>query len=223
MCNGSFKESLEQQIELPDDDADIFGRVLEYMYRGVFDGFETPTQNVKVAMLADLYILAEKYQLSGLKKLLIPPLATILDDASEAECIECFFHAARKIYENTPDSEVLFPDSFKETMTKMLSYSDRAPCMEAQIKLTIYGGGKLAQDAFDAYYTHIDNAHTTANKLMDAYEENAKAQLRNQVDIIQTKHDALAIKAQTFNSAITTFEAHHSALHPHCNEPLFGY
>ena len=168
MCNGSFKEGVEQQIELPDDDAHIFGRVLEYMYCGVFDKFETPTPNVKVLVLADLYILAEKYQLSGLKELLIPPMATILDNASDAECIENFFHAARKIYENTPDSEALFPDSFKRTVTKMLGYPAQYPYMEMHIKRCILDGGKLAQDTFDANCVHLGSTkHEIHNKTCD--------------------------------------------------------
>lgn len=149
MCNGSFKESVEYRIELPDDDANVFECMLEYMYRGVLHGVETQTQSVRAAMMADLYILAEKYQLSDLKELLIPPLASILDNA-DAERIECFFHATRKIYENTPDSEVLFPASYKKKVAQMLSYRNKYPYLESHIKRFIFDGGKLAQDTFDA-------------------------------------------------------------------------
>lgn len=149
MCNGSFKESVENQIELPDDDANVFECMLEYMYRGALHGVETPTQSVRAAMMADLYILAEKYQLSGLKELLIPPLASILDNA-DATHIECFFHAARKIYENTPDSEVLFPASYKKEVAQMLGYRNQYVYIESHIKRFLFDGGKLAQDTFDA-------------------------------------------------------------------------
>lgn len=59
MCNGLFRESVEQQIELADDDAKAFGYMLEYMYCGVLHGFGTFKQDIDVAMLADVYILAE--------------------------------------------------------------------------------------------------------------------------------------------------------------------
>lgn len=156
MCNGSFKENVEKQIELPDDDENIFECMLEYMYRGVFHGVETPTQSVRAAMMADLYIMAEKYQLSGLKELLIPPLASILDDTSNSECIEGFFHAACKIYENTPDSEVLFPDSYKKRVAQILGDRNQNPYIESHIKRCIFDGGKLAQDTFDASLSSKD-------------------------------------------------------------------
>ena len=156
MCNGPFKEGVEQQIELPEDDANVFGRVLEYMYCDAFGGFNTPTQNIKVAILADVYIMLEKYQLLRLKELLIP---TIFDDARDAERIEYFFGAARKIYENTPDSEALFPDYFKRTVTQTLARRDQQSYMEANIKHCIFEGGKLAQDAFDAYCIHVSTKH----------------------------------------------------------------
>lgn len=67
MCNGSFKGSMEREIELPDDDATVFGCMLECMYSGIFRGGEGSSRDVKAAMLADLYILAAKYQLEDLK------------------------------------------------------------------------------------------------------------------------------------------------------------
>ena len=216
MCNGSFKEGVEQQIELPDDDANIFGCMLEYMYRGVFHDFETPTPDVRAAMLADLYILAEKYQLKGLKKLLITPLATIFDGDSNDECIGCFFDAARTIYENTPDSEVLFPKCFKKKVMQMLGYRNQLPCMEAQVKLCISAGDKLARDTFDACCTHTSTTHDTDNRLAEERAALDKGRLQKQRHLIQAKHDALEAKIGLLNSRISSFREYHGRHHLDC-------
>lgn len=84
MCNGASKESLEQLIELPDDEADGFGCMLECMYiHAVSHRGEAANLDVKADMLADAYVLAEKYQLNDLKKLLFNALEAILDGRLE--------------------------------------------------------------------------------------------------------------------------------------------
>ena len=165
MCNGLFRESVERQIELPDDDAKVFGYMLKYMYCGVLHGFETCKQDIDVAMLADVYILAEKYQLKNLKELLITKMAAFVDAAGTKECTGCvggFFDAAVKIYQGTPDSEVLFPNFFKTGVIQLLG--DELPGVEAHVKRCIIDGGKFAQDAFDAYCTHTSTKYKIKNE-----------------------------------------------------------
>lgn len=60
-------------------------------------------------------------------------------------------NATRKIYERTLDLEVLFPWPCTNTVTQTLEYGDHIPCLKVQIKCYIPGGGKSAEDAFNAY------------------------------------------------------------------------
>ena len=193
MCNGSFKESAEQHIELPDDDANVFGCMLEYLYSGVVHGFETPSQGSDAAVLADVYILAEKYQLNKLKELLITPMAVFLDSV-EKECAGCFFDAALKIYHNTPDSDLIFQDFFKISVTQLLD--DKVPGMEAHIKRCISDGGKLALDTFDAYYKHMSTKHEVEERVAEERAETKIALLREDFRNEQAKHQTEKMAAQ---------------------------
>ncbi|MCJ1429969.1 hypothetical protein MMC29_007884, partial [Sticta canariensis] len=191
MCSGTFKESVEKQIDLPDDDAIAFGCVLEFMYLGVFHGDEKPDRVTKAALLADVYILADKYQLEDLKDLLICPLGAILETASEDECLECFFDAARKIYENNPDSDFLFPRFFKQTVTHMLNHSDQVPHLETHIRRCIYEGGKLAQDTFDAYYEDMTINHEIDKAVLENQATIELGELQRLHRTLRFKHDIL--------------------------------
>lgn len=213
MCNGSFKGSMEREIELPDDDATVFGCMLECMYSGIFRGGEGSSRDVKAAMLADLYILAAKYQMEDLKKLLIIELAAILDDASDAEYIECFFDAARKIYEFIPDSDVLFPELFKRSMTQLLGDIDGNPWLVAQFKRLISDGGKLALDSFDAYFINM----STNNAVAKERAATTQAQLQRQYRSLQLKHDALKLRISVMSSKISSVKDSHTVYHRNCN------
>lgn len=212
MCHGLFKESMEREIELPDDDATVFGCMLECMYIGFFRGGEASSRDVKAGMLADLYILAEKNQLGDLKKLLIPELAAILDDASEAEYIECFFEAARKIYEFIPDSDVLFPDLFKQSVTRLLGDVDGNPWLVAQFKRLISGGGKLALDTFNAYFIIM----STNNAMAEERAATTQAQLQRQYRSLQVKHDALESRISVMSSKLSSVHDSHTVYHRKC-------
>ncbi|MCJ1262624.1 hypothetical protein MMC22_002494 [Lobaria immixta] len=216
MCNGSFREGLKHHIELPDDDIHVFGYMLEYLYRGVFRGFETPNQDLKTVMLADLYIMAEKYQLQGLKTLLVTPLEALFDCPGKAEGIVCFFDAARKIYENIPDSEALFPDCFKKTVMYIVRFRDEQPYIEEQIKLCISDGGKLARDAFDAYSMQIHNEHKIHDSGVKRKSAALGVQLYTLSRDLMAKKDALELKVCVLSATNSSITGYHGIHHGDC-------
>lgn len=202
MCNGSFKEGVEREIELPDDNADAFECLIEYLCRGISDSGETANRHVKAGVLANVYIMAEKYQLDDLKSVVIASLVAIFDNATGSKGINRFFDAARKIYENTPDSESLFPDCFKQRVTQIAAYGDQFPYLVAQVKCCISHGGKLAQDTFDAYILHAATA---------------QARLQRQHCSLQLKHDTVKLRLEVLSSKVSTVKASHRVYHGKCH------
>lgn len=216
MCSGTFKESVEKQISLPDDDAIAFGCMLEFMYFGVFHGDETLDRVAKAALLADVYNMAEKYQLEDLKDLLICPLGAILETASEDECLECFFDAVRKIYGNNPDSDVLFPRFFKQAVTQMLCYRDQVPHLETHIRRCIYEGGRLAQDTFDAFCMDMSTNHELDQAVWENQAGIELAELQRQHRTLKLKHDILEVRGDTMSSILSSVKQSHQVYHRKC-------
>ena len=69
MCHHSFKESKTHQIDLPEDDPEVFSLILKYLYAGNFAGYDglldddslDIDRDVRALRLADVFLLAEKY------------------------------------------------------------------------------------------------------------------------------------------------------------------
>ena len=216
MCNGTFKESVEKQIDLPEDDAVAFGCVLEFMYLGVVHGYEAPDRAAQVAVLADVYILADKYQLEDLKEFIICPLGALLESANEDGCLECFFDAASKIYENNPDSDVLFPDFFRKAVAHLLGQSDQIPHLEAHIRRCICEGGRLAQDTFDTFCLDMATDHELDKAVLEQQAAIELAELQRQHRTLKYKHDILEVKGDIMSSILSSVKQSHRVYHPKC-------
>lgn len=75
MTTSSFSEGLAKQITLPEDDADNFGRIIEHLYGNNDAAFTVDLLDLNGAeKLADMYGLAEKYQLPAFQDLIIRKL-----------------------------------------------------------------------------------------------------------------------------------------------------
>lgn len=75
MTTSSFSEGVSKQITLPESDADSFGRIIEHLYCNNDAAFAVDLLDLdRAEKLADMYGLAEKYQLPGLQKLVIHKL-----------------------------------------------------------------------------------------------------------------------------------------------------
>lgn len=118
MTNGSFSESVTKEIVLPEDDADSFGRIIEHLYGNNDAAFEINLPDLEGAeKLADMYGLAEKYQLRGLQSRIVQKLKQL--DLLKEDCMT-FFHIAQKICENTRDSDKIFERYFADQAVKHL-------------------------------------------------------------------------------------------------------
>ena len=88
---GNFKESLEKIMELPDDDEDIFSLFVDWLYHGRYemlaelvdddtseddqdDDEDVDDEGDRYLQVFKLFVLAEKYNVSKLKRLLIETL-----------------------------------------------------------------------------------------------------------------------------------------------------
>ncbi len=119
LCDSKFKEAENNHIELPEDDPTDFGVLIHYLYVQKFDTKATQEEPGDLAdELADMYITADKYQLNLLKALTVKKFRAAKTLSSSAQAL---FPAARRIYDNVPDSEVLFKAYFRSVAPSCLS------------------------------------------------------------------------------------------------------
>ncbi len=132
-CSANSKESHRQTYSLPDHNADTFGRLLEYLYSHDYDP-EKKTNAKDVALeLADMYIMAERYQLNLLKAIVIDRFRETKTRSRErritslwkgpltiSESPIALIAASRRIYNNVPESDTEFRAYFKSTASHCL-------------------------------------------------------------------------------------------------------
>ena len=78
MCQRGFKEGCEERISLPSDTPGQIAAIIEYLYHNDF----WPRRNLKLQEdrrpftleLGDLYVVAEKYRLMGMKTKILQKL-----------------------------------------------------------------------------------------------------------------------------------------------------
>lgn len=153
MCQSPFKESIEHQIYLPDDNADTVNYLLAYLYSGVYKNKGTAA--LEIGVLADIYITAEKYALSNLKLQIFKGLLALTINC------DTFFPAARKIYEYTPESDMKFRRYFRSKVQEWIQQKDPAPPrLVAALKLCVDQGGACAEDVTEICLK-LHSAHIT--------------------------------------------------------------
>lgn len=137
MTTSFFSESITKEIALPEDDVDSLGRIIEHLYGNNDAAFEVDRLEFDGARkLADLYGLAEKYQLPDLQDLVIQKLKQ-LDLLKEDRMT--FFHIARQICQMTRDSDKIFVPYFEhQAAIHMRSMSEQE--FEGLSELVCSGG-----------------------------------------------------------------------------------
>lgn len=109
MCEGDFKEAHERRITLPDDDPIDVGILVEYLYTNNFWAKGNPQAGVSkhdsAVKLAHLYILADKYDLEGMKDVVIAKIYQHTDIKAPQDWLT----VAEIIYAGTPDTDTKFP------------------------------------------------------------------------------------------------------------------
>ncbi|KAI9879324.1 MAG: hypothetical protein M1830_008845 [Pleopsidium flavum] len=194
-CQPGFRESEVMHIDLPEDDPDVFGRLLEYLYPR--DYSTTFTRAYDLAdELASIYILAEKYQLKHLQSLTVQKLKNV---NALSRTPRAFFAISQHIYANTPDSEPFFRKYFLE----------EAPgCIEAmgtdganEISELIILGGSFAVDVFEAQRQALAMVQATQKQ----FGETIMALQVKQKQSEQT-YTALQAKQKRSEQAFTAFQ-----------------
>ncbi|KAL8646349.1 MAG: hypothetical protein Q9226_006897 [Calogaya cf. arnoldii] len=183
MCHGHFEESRTFTICLPDDNPDAIRAVIHYLYSGdtqKFGSVDPPGSTITALFdLAELYGVAEKYQLQGLKTLIIKKLESILDVAQQP--IE-FIVAAKEIYNCIPDSDKDFRDFFKQASAKLLLPRVMPKVLRQQFDDHMAEGGTMAIDMVAALCSKYDaqisrmrrTAETSYNKIEQLTIENGE-------------------------------------------------
>lgn len=117
MCNGPFAESTDEEIVLPEDDPDSFGRALVALYgnpsRAFSDIKHLPMGSEQ--KLVDMYALADKYELCSVKEEVVNCLkqSAELATGSPSNAL-LFFNITSKILNYMLDSDELFLHYFEE-------------------------------------------------------------------------------------------------------------
>ena len=101
-------ETANGHINLPDNDAEIFGYFLEYLYTG-----SLPSQNTSSLdhglKLASLYTLSDKYQLKVLKEKIVKIMETDLSISGDCDV---FFPVMHQMFEGVTRADKDFHDYF---------------------------------------------------------------------------------------------------------------
>lgn len=141
MTTSFFSEGITKEIALPEDDSDSFGRVIEHLY-----GNNDAALNVDLLdsdgteKLADLYGLAEKYQLPGLKHLVVQKLEQL--DSLKVNRMT-FFHMAHKICQSTRESDEIFVPYF--THQALIHLASMSITESQELSEIVHSGGLFAK------------------------------------------------------------------------------
>ena len=154
MCHGQFEESRTFTIRLPDDKPDVIKAVMQYLYSGDFRDPSSAEPYGKTAYeLAEIYCSAEKYQLQGLRALIIMKLGGVIDVIKRP--IE-FMSTAKVVYDCIPDSDMDFRAFFKNSATKSLLPTVTSKEIRQEFDAHLADGGTMAVDMVAAIFSDYD-------------------------------------------------------------------
>ena len=202
MTNGSFSESVKKEIVLPEDDADSVGRILEHLYGNNDAAFDINLLDFEGAeKLADMYGLADKYQLPDFQERVIRKLKQ-LDVLREDRM--AFFHIARKIWENTRESDDIFGSYFAEQAAVHLKSMSEEEI--AELSNMIHSGKSFAMKTFQV------QADIFSEMRRDWLKENET--LKKKVASVQ---DQLRYATSTVEVDLAKAKRMHRSQHPACS------
>lgn len=120
MCEGDFKEAYERRITLPDDDPIDVGILIEYLYMKTFWTSGNPDCDVSkqdsAVRLAHLYLLADKYDLEGMKDVITKKIYHHTD----INVPEDWLAVAEIIYTATPDNDRRYPETLRRLVVRFM-------------------------------------------------------------------------------------------------------
>lgn len=119
MCQPNFLEGVTKEIVLPEDDPDSIGRIIHHLYGNSRAVFSFDSMGLAAAdRLADMYSLAEKYQLPKLKTAII----STLKETSLKNDRVAFFEIASQICCMTNEKDSDFHAYFESQALLHLPY-----------------------------------------------------------------------------------------------------
>ena len=141
-------------IKLPEDDYHEVACLIQYLYTGDFalgstDERPEPYKGDQSGQFAArVYVLADKYQIEGLKTVAAHKIIGLCNDQL---LVRAFLKAAQVIYDNTASSDQIFRKQFKEAIKEVfIVKGGEQGDLAAAIKEILTGGGEIAFDIFDA-------------------------------------------------------------------------
>lgn len=215
MCEGPFAESVTRQIHLPEDSVTSFGLVLEYLYTGDFP-FEGSNDLKLEDQLAEVYILADKYQLPLLKELAIAKLhSSMSSNMTTTVRSLAFLTIAHKIYHGTLDSEAneVFYQFFADTAISALENLDIDKLHVVQD--LIDDGGRFATDVFALQLCKMRDDKSVAAERYERLEEELRM-ARRDISATDRDHITTVEELQSLQTRFDRATMHHSAAHLNC-------
>ena len=153
MCKGPFLESETKIINLPDDDADLIELMLDCLYASRYakldlNFMKKVCHKTGVSLpkeLAELYIVAEKYQLEGIQHSIVVVYA---DMQIQLKNFTMFLMVTGRIYNNIATSCGPFPCWFRTVAEQVLKRA--TPNQLRAFRDLVREGDDLAADIFTA-------------------------------------------------------------------------
>ncbi|KAI9723040.1 MAG: hypothetical protein M1812_001489 [Candelaria pacifica] len=179
MCNSKFKEAQNRHIELPDDDSVAFGQVLEYLYAHDFVTAAEEPGDIALE-LAEMYIVADKYQLNILNALTVEKLRANQGILSSALAL---FPAAQRIYDHVPNSDSDFKNFFKEIAPSCVSELPAGKLSDF-VEVASFDG-QFGKDVIRAFFIGLQRA-----KKVQKAADLAVGTLRRKLLLIDGNHNS---------------------------------
>ena len=153
MCSEQFQEGQARVIKFPSENKRPFSCLISFLYSDDFIfNFSAESTDTEIQDLADVYVLADKYQVSGLKR-------RFIEHFLESRYPGSLLRTARIILDNVPDSDMAFRLFLEKRLQPMLisaafieispfSSDDRG--QEITLSSIVHQGGKIAGEIFGA-------------------------------------------------------------------------
>lgn len=213
--SGGLRESETRHIDLPEDDPELIGHLLDYLYMGNYIYGDTDEGDDVAELLAKMYVMADKHILHHLQVLTVEYFA-------EEDCLpllseESFLKISQYIYENTVVEESVYKDFFEETACEW--FLDEAKHLDAYVEPYVRKGDTFAYHIFQAQLqasTLRKNMHKAPEELRNRSETTHKGELRE---------DRARIMRKWFRKAFQDVQENHHLVHPNCDSCDFvlGY
>ena len=106
MCSSRWREGSNGSIDLPDDDPDAIGRMIEYLYGQKDEAFTLKMAGRDQAdKLMQLYVLGDKYGLGSFQGMALDRLGSL---KCMCQDYETFFNVMSNHFADVPSTDVLF-------------------------------------------------------------------------------------------------------------------